>query len=599
MQQLLSQGGPLGASLSRLLPRGIQHFLPELRPYRATLAGGAVLLLATNALEKSVPWLLRYAIDAFRVGSFAKVKSYALGVVICAILMGVVRVLSRVRLFNVGRDIEWDLRNRFLIHLHQLGSTFFRGLGTGQIMSRATSDIGQVRFMSGFGLLHVINALFAYGGAMGLMLTISPKLSLLSLIPYPFFVFFARSFSKHIYLRSTVYQQRLGQLSDIAQESFSAIRVVRAFANEEAELKRFERINQQALEANMALVTLRALMWPVLMAVSSLGVLISLWVGGQMVIAKELSIGEFVAFNAYLGQLVWPTLAFGYVLSVWQRGQASYERVQQVLASKPEVYGGQTQQVKPITGELKVRGLRHAYDKLQAVCGIDFDLHRGQMIAIVGRTGSGKSTVAALLARLLPLEARQVFIDGHDVTDLPLRQVRQCIGYTQQEAFLFSSTIAKNIGFALDDVESTESKQAIAQAASAAGLSKDIESFADGLETVVGERGVQLSGGQKQRVALARALLLKTPVMVLDDPLSAVDAQTEAHILENLRGAVSDRSLLLITNRIAAASIADTIYVMDKGKIIESGNHHDLISQGGLYAELHALQQTQPTEDLS
>lgn len=572
----------------------VQILRRELRPYRPALFWGILALVATNALDKAVPWLLRYAVDALADSHFEQVRAYALGVIGCAVAMAIVRTWSRVRVFNVGRDLEWSLRNRLLAHLHRLGAGFYRAMPTGEIMSRATNDVGQIRFMAGFGVLHTVNAVFAYGGAIVLMWMLSPRLTLYALAPFPVLAILARGFAKAIYTRSVEAQRCLGALSERAQESFSSTRLIRSFAMEQADAERFDVINQQALRANMGLVLLRGLMWPALMAVGSLGTLIALWIGGQMVLNGELTVGSFVAFHAYLGQLVWPTLALGYVLSVLQRGQASYGRIRDVLDSDVDISEEQhTTELPTVQGDIQVRGLSYHYENYPALENIHLDIPRGRFVAVVGRTGSGKSTLAALLARLLPVPQGTVFLDGQDVTTLAVRQVRRSIGYTPQEPFLFSTTVARNIGFAIDDVDQPAERARIEQAVDTVSLESDVQSFPEGLQTMVGERGVQLSGGQKQRIALARALLQHAPVMILDDPLSAVDALTESRILYALKDVAERRTLVLITNRISAAASADQIYVMDAGKIVQSGVHEDLVSTPGLYNELATLQRVE------
>ncbi|MCB9667751.1 MAG: ABC transporter ATP-binding protein [Myxococcales bacterium] len=567
----------------------------ELAPYWPTLRWGILALIATNMFEKSVPWLLRLAVDALAQDQLPQVRKYALLVIVCAIGMATVRTCSRITVFNVGRNLEWELRNRLLARLHGLGARFFRRMSTGEIMSRATNDVGQVRFMAGFGVLHVVNAALAYGGAFALMWTLSPRLMLYSLAPFPVLALLARTFSRAIYHRSLRTQACLGALSEHAQESFASMRLIRSFAMESKDARSFERINQEALQANMALVMLRGLMWPALMAVGSLGTLIALWFGGRMVLSGALSVGSFVAFHAYLGQLIWPTLALGYVLSVLQRGQASYRRIGDILEQAEELPEADTHGLPmgQVRGDIQVRGLTFRYEEYPALEDVYMSIEPGTMVAVVGRTGSGKSTLAALLARLLPVPPNTVYLDGQDVTTRRVRDVRRSIGYTPQEPFLFSTSVARNIGFAIDNIHAPQEVSRIEEAVHQVALEEDIKGLPEGLATPVGERGVQLSGGQKQRIALARALLQRAPVMILDDPLSAVDALTEARILHTLKHIAATQTLVLITNRISAASSADHIYVMDAGRVVQSGHHDDLLREPGLYAELATLQRVE------
>jgi len=561
-----------------------------LRPYRGRLLLGVLLLLVTNGLDKAIPWLLQHAIDSLKDGVLDAVRDFALVVIAIAAVMWAVRTASRIVVFNVGRDVEYVLRNEILARLHLLGPSFFQRMPTGDIMSRATNDLGQVRLLVGFGVLHVVNSVVAYVGALALMIAISPKLTLYSMVPVPMFVLATRWFSRALFKRSRASQEALASLADNAQETLSGIRLVRAFAVEGHAEERFEEHNQNALRRNMDLVIVRGFMWPVLMALSSIGTVIVIWMGGSMVIADELTIGEFVAFNAYLGQLVWPTMAFGFLLSVVQRGRASYQRVREILDAEADVVEAPDAREPKGEGALSVRDLSYAYADHQALESVSLDVPATGSVAVVGRTGSGKSTLAALLPRMLPTPAQSVFVDDDDVTELELHGLRRTVGYAQQEPFLFSTTVARNIGFALEDPDGHEAMPRIRDAAREAAVLEEIESLPDGFDTVVGERGVQLSGGQKQRIALARALLNEPAILVLDDPLSAVDAKTEAQILRALDRAGEGRTVVLVTHRVAAAARTDHIVVLEDGRVVERGTHAELVDGDGLYAQLAARQ---------
>jgi ATP-binding cassette subfamily B protein len=534
--------------------------------------------------------MLRLALDAMTAGHAAEVRTGALAVIGLGAVGWAIRTLSRIQVFDVGRDVEYDLRNALLEHLHRLGPAFFRTMPTGEIMSRATHDLQQVRLMVGFGGLHIVNSALAFGSAIALMLVVSPRLTLLALIPYPLIALSAAGFSRALYRRSVEAQAALGRLSDQVQEDVAGARVVRSLGLELRRRDRFEALNDEVVRSTMHLVTIRGLMWPVLMGLASLGTWIVVWQGVAMVLAGELSVGELAAFHAYLAQLVWPTLAFGYILSVIQRGRAAYARIAEILAAVPEVREREDARSAGREGALEVRDLRFAYGTRPVLDGVSFEVPAGSSLAVVGPTGSGKSTLAALLLRLLPTPAGAVFLDGDDVTALRLRDLRDRIGYAPQEPFLFSTTIEKNLALALDDPDAPDAVERVRTATREACLLEEIEAMPEGFATLVGERGVQLSGGQKQRLALARALLRDPRVLVLDDPLSAVDARTEAAILEALERVAKGRTLILITHRIAAAARADRIVVLDRGRVVECGTHEELLGRGGLYARLAARQ---------
>ena len=548
--------------------------------------GGVGLLLATNAADKAIPWFLAHAIDALRHRQGEAVMHAALVVLALAAIMWFVRTLSRIVLLNVGRDVEYDLRKELLAKVHSLGSCFTQQMATGEIMSRATNDLAQVRLLSGFGLMNSVNSLVAYVSALSLMFTLSPKLALYALVPYPFFALVTRSFAKRLYLRSQGAQQALGNLAERAQENVAAVRVVRSLGLEEHEERRFEEANQQAIVANMKLTIIRGAMWPVLMLLGSTGTLVVVWFGGQMVLAHELSVGELAAFLAYLGQLLWPTMALGFLLSVVQRGRASYARVREILDAEESIVEPADARECSGEGALSLRGLSFSYGDRDVLTDIDVEVPAGASLAIVGRVGSGKSTLAALMPRLLPVPDDSIFVDGIDVNQLRLRSLRREVAYAAQDPFLFSTTVYGNIAFALDEPYGEGARERVRAAAEEASILEEVDGLPNGFDTLVGERGVQLSGGQKQRVALARALLNAPAVLVLDDPMSAVDARTEAKILEAIDRVARGRTLVLITHRVVAAARAEQVLVLDAGRVVERGTPDELLAANGLYAAM-------------
>jgi ATP-binding cassette subfamily B protein len=565
--------------------------LERMRPYRRSLLQGLFLIALTNALDKTIPWLLKDALDALLAAEGGKVARLAGLVLVFAVAVAVVRTASRVRVFNVGRDVEYDLRQAVLEQLQRLGPSFFQKMSTGETMSRAINDLSQVRVLIGFGALNLANSILAYSVALVFMLSMSIELTAMALLPYPLLVLTAQLMGTRMFKYSRSSQEALGILASRVQETLSGIRIVRSFAAEPEHLERFEAANENALKQNMALVAVRGLMWPILLGIGSIGSLLVLWRGTAMVEAGELTPGGLLAFLAYGEALRWPTMGLGYLLAVVQRGRASYGRIAEILNAAPEVVEHSDARPPGRAGELEVRGLSFTLGDRKVLDDVSFHVPAGSSLAIVGRTASGKSTLAALLPRLLATPTGSVFLDGDDVTELQLRPLRRRIGYAQQEPFLFSSSVARNVGYQFEDPFEPESLERIRSASAEASVLDEIEGLSAGFRTVVGERGVQLSGGQKQRIALARALLSEPSVLVMDDPLSAVDAQTEVKILDALDRARRGRTLVLITNRVAAAARCDAVIVLDAGHVVQRGTHQSLVQEPGLYATLAARQQ--------
>jgi ATP-binding cassette, subfamily B, multidrug efflux pump len=556
------------------------HFVRQSPRY----AVGLVLLAIYQYSQYWFDTRLSRAIDAAVGGDSTTAYQIGFALVSVAVVALGIRVLSRMAIFNGGRIAEYELRRALLAQLQRLGPSFYGKMSTGDIMSRATNDLVQVRLLFGFGVLNCINTVFAFASALAVTLRISAKLTAASLFTLPLLLFAVWAFARAMFRKQRENQDAIGQMSALVQSSIAGVRVVRSFALEEEEQRRFERANDDYLVKTLGLARLRGLMFPVMQAITALGTIVVLWYGGHLMLDGEMTAGNFLAFFRALNRLTWPLISIGFLSSLVSRGRASFERLLEIFRAVPDIQDGPLPVPELPAGRLSVRNLSFSYRDHPVLSDVSFDVEPGQLVAIVGRTGSGKSTLSALLPRLQPTPRGAVFIDGKDVCDLPLSYVRRTIGYAQQTAFLFSTTVGRNIAYCLDDPDGADAMRSVQVAAAEAQIAEEVHTLSDGYDTVVGERGVQLSGGQKQRVALARALLAEPKILLLDDPLSAVDARTERAILDVIERQRSRRSVVIVTNRVAAAARCDVVLVLDHGKIIERGTHDELIARKGLYA---------------
>jgi ATP-binding cassette subfamily B multidrug efflux pump len=575
------------AALSRLLP-----YIVRVR--RSLVLGLACILVAT-ALSLSAPWVLKYAIDGLVGGEDrSRLALYALALVGLAVADGAFRYLMRTLLIGASRQIEYDLRQDFFVHLQRLPQSWFQANRTGDLMSRATNDLGAVRMMVGPALMYFASTALGFVVAVAVMWWIDPRLTILALLPLPGVTLGTRYFGRAIHDRFERIQAQLSDMSAIVQEALSGVRVVRAYRQEPTQTAVFERANEEYVRRNRGLIRLQAAFYPTLTLCFGLSGVCVLWFGGRDVMAGRLTLGEFVAFSRYLVLLSWPMIAFGWVINLVQRGLASWGRMLEVLdAPVAESLDSVTAMTSSGPGRIEARGLTFTYPgtSAPAISDVSFVVEPGQTLALVGPTGSGKSTIVHLLLRLREPARGMLFLDGVDVRDLPVADVRRMMAAVTQEAFLFSDSVGGNVLFGVDDEWGSESARAlVAEAGASAALTADVAGFTRGYDTIVGERGITLSGGQKQRVALARALLTDRPILILDDALSAVDTATEHAILGRLDRVRVTRTCVLVAHRISTVRDADLILVLVAGRVVERGTHDELVAAGGVYADMHQRQ---------
>jgi len=556
---------------------------------RAFISGFACVVLAT-AISTGGPWVLKYAVDDLSQGlTFDKVRWYGALLLLLAAVGGVFRFLMRRIIVGVSRDFEYDLRNDFFAALQRLHLSYFQHHRTGDLMSRATNDLSAVRMMMGPAVMYTASTVLTFVVGIVLMISIDPWLTLVALVPLPFVTVVVKYFGTAIHNRFEKIQEQLSDISALAQESLAGVRVVRAYGQEAFEIARFRAANEEYVHRNRALIRLQGFYFPSMGLLMGIGALLVLWLGSRRVVAGQMTIGELVAFNAYLTMLGWPMIAFGWVSNLLQRGTASWKRLLEVIDVQPLVSDAEANHaIQSIDGEVEFRNLTFAFGDAVVLRGVSFSVPKGTTTAIVGATGSGKSTLLSLLPRLHDAPPGTVFIDGMDVRRIPLHVLRGAIGFVNQEPFLFSTTLAENIAFGARAHQGDRDR--VAAAASIARLDKDLVQFPQGYETTVGERGITLSGGQKQRVAIARALVIDPKILVLDDALSAVDTHTEEEILERLSDVMAQRTSIIVSHRVSTIRGASQIVVLHEGRVAERGTHDELIRHDGFYADLYRKQ---------
>jgi ATP-binding cassette, subfamily B, multidrug efflux pump len=561
---------------------------PHLWRYRRGLALGLLCLVLKDLAQAVQPLMIRGAVDALasRSGS-ALFVSYAALLLCASAIKGAFQFGMRVIIIGVSRDIEYDVRNQLFAHLARLAPDFYGRVRTGDIMARSTNDLNAVRMMLGPGIMYWTETALTFLLAMAVMLSVDWRLAFLAILPAPMVSFAVIFFGRRIHERFERIQAMFSDISSRVQENLAGVRMIRAFAQERAEIRRFEELNREYIAQNLKLVRIQGIFQPLLEALIGMTFLVVLWAGGHQVLVGKITIGSFVMFNTYMGMLVWPMIALGWVVNLMQRGSASLSRINQIMVEQPSIAApADPAELRDVRGEIEFRGAGVSWPTGDALSEIDLKIPAGTTLALVGHTGSGKSTLVNLVPRLLDPTSGSVLVDGIDLRRLDPSELRRHIGFVPQETFLFSTTIAGNIAFGVENATDEE----VRRAAEIAGLAADIESFPEGYKTMVGERGITLSGGQKQRTAIARAILRNPRILILDDALSSVDTLTEERILTHLAGVMRGRTVILISHRVSTVRGADRIVVLEKGRIVEQGTHAQLVEAGGYYADLSSKQ---------
>src|SRR6266852_1880670 len=609
-----------------MVPKNLRPLVPYLKRYRSGLFWGGLCVLFNNGVWILFPQVIGRAVDALSHGvTRQKLLTYSLLILMIALIKGIFQFLTRWVVIGISRDIEFDLRNDLFAHLERLSYSYYQRNRTGDIMARATNDLNAVRNLLGPAIMYSANTIVFTALAVSYMFKISPKLTMYAFLPLPVASIVIQYFGRQIHERFERIQAMFSDISARAQENFSGARVIRAYVQERAEIAAFESANQEYIRRSLGLVRLMGMLWPTLELMLGIATVIVLWLGGRQVLQGRMNVGDFVAFNTYMAQLMWPVIALGWVINIFQRGTASMVRIQEILSQQPEIADevqigpsdhrviGSSKDQTPATrdfafqspddpmtrspdlsGEIEFRNLNFAYNGTSVLKDINLRIPAGSSLAIVGPTGSGKTTLVNLIPRIYDAEPGAVLIDGRPVRQFPLDTLRRHIGFVPQETFLFSDTIRENIAFGISTEVSQEDAEPsfddIKAAAEAANIAQDIESFPESYNTTVGERGITLSGGQKQRTAIARALLRSPRILILDDALSSVDTHTEDKILNHLREIMRGRTTIFISHRVSTVRNADCIAVLHQGRIVELGTHDELIARNGYYTDLYNKQ---------
>jgi len=580
-----------------MLPKSLRPLFPYLKKYRGTFAIGLVCVLFNNSVWILFPQVIQWAVDDLKQAAEHHtlpqhpLSTYALLLLAVAGVKGIFQFLTRWIMIGISREIEFDLRNDLFRHLESLSYSYYQRTRTGDIMAKATNDLNAVRMLLGPAIMYSANTIVFTAGALAFMLSISPKLTIYAFLPLPAVSIVVQYFGRRIHERFERIQSMFSDISARTQENFSGARVIRAYVQEEPEIAAFETSNNEYIHRSLKLVRLMGMLWPTLETMLGMAIVLVLWLGGREVLQNHITVGQFVAFNTYMVQLTWPVIALGWVINIFQRGTASMARINEILVEKPEICddpavlaaGTPTQEIR---GEIEFRDLSFAYNGTSVLHNVNLRIPAGSSLAIVGPTGSGKSTLVDLLPRIYDAAPGSVLIDGKAVRKYPLEFLRKNIGFVPQETFLFSETVRENIAFGKENA----SEDDVRLASQAASIASDIEGFPEQYQTMVGERGITLSGGQKQRSAIARAIIRNPRILILDDALSSVDTHTEDKILNHLREIMKGRTTIFISHRVSTVRNADQIAVLHGGRIVELGTHDELIAQNGYYTDLYNKQ---------
>ena len=566
----------------------LRPLIPYLRRYWKNLAWGGVAVILYNIIKVLIPLVIGHAIDDMQHGiTEAKVAHHTLRLLVIAVLSAIFLYITRQVIIGASREIEFDLRNDLFSNLERQAPSFYHTHRTGDIMARTTNDLNAVRQLLGPAIMYSANTIVFTAAALPFMYRISPKLTFFAFVPLPMASVLVQYFGNRIHRRFERIQAMFSDISAKAQENFSGARLIRAFAQEEAEIASFETANLEYIKRSLHLVRLMAMLWPTLEFVLGLSLMITLLVGGHEVVSHRISVGQFTSFNVYMVQLTWPMIAVGWVVNLFQRGTASVVRIDELLKQQPSIADAPTATNTPVNGDIEFRNLTFSYpDGPPVLQDINLHIPAGTSLAIVGPTGSGKSTLVGLIPRLHDAPPGEVLIDSQPIRDFTLAELRKSIGFVPQETFLFSDTIRQNISFGRPEA----SQEQVQDAASVAHIANEILEFPKGFDTMVGERGITLSGGQKQRTAIARAVIREPRILILDDALASVDTYTEERILNGLRQGMGTRTTVFISHRISTARNADQIAVLVAGRIAELGTHEELIARNGYYTSLFEKQ---------